>query len=249
MNPYTSRKILVASGMAVVVGIGVVIFALRVHSETSVAQTPHPPAPLAQTPADTRAAAAEIPIAPAAVAQVPDAPAAVAHSDSVGTKSADTAAPSAVEPQLARNRHLAKADTSAVASNGTHGTGTHAGSAAETKEKPAAEPVASSVDHVNSAGELTTPPAASGSPAADQKVETSTQLAASDGQITTDVKSQLAGDSLSKDVNIGVTTTHGIVALTGSLASQVAIDHVKDVVGKVKDVKSVDTSALILASL
>jgi hyperosmotically inducible protein len=80
-------------------------------------------------------------------------------------------------------------------------------------------------------------------------VETSTQLAASDGQITTDVKSQLAGDSLSKDVNIGVSTTHGIVALTGSLASQVAIDHVKDVVGKVKDVKSVDTSALILASL
>jgi len=249
MNPYTSRKILVASGMAVVVGIGVVIFALRVHSETSVAQTPHPPAPLAQSPADARAAAAEIPIAPAAVAQTPDAPAAVAHNDSVGTKSADTAAPPAVEPKLARNRHLAKADTSAVASNGTHGTGTHAGSAAETKEKPAAEPVASSVDPVKSAGELTTPPAASGSPAADQKVETSTQLAASDGQITTDVKSQLAGDSLSKDVNIGVSTTHGIVALTGSLASQVAIDHVKDVVGKVKDVKSVDTSALILASL
>jgi hyperosmotically inducible protein len=249
MNSYTSRKILVASGMAVVVGVGVVIFALRVHSETSVAQTPHPPAPVAQSPADARAAAAETPIAPAAAAQIPDAPAAVAHNDSVGTKSADTATPPAVEPKLARNRHLAKADTSAVAANGTHGTGTHTGSAANTSEKPAAEPVASSVERVKSAGELTTPPATSGSPADDQKVETSTQLAASDGQITTDVKSQLAGDSLSKDVNIGVSTTHGIVALTGSLASQVAIDHVKDVVGKVKDVKSVDTSALILASL
>jgi hyperosmotically inducible protein len=74
-------------------------------------------------------------------------------------------------------------------------------------------------------------------------------LAASDSQITTDVKSQLAGDSLSKDVNIGVTTTDGVVALTGTLASQIAIAHVKDVAAKVKDVKSVDTSALVLASL
>jgi hyperosmotically inducible protein len=246
MNPYTSRKILVASGMAVVVGIGVVIFALRVHSETSVAQTPHPPAPLAQTPADTRAAAAEIPIAPAAVAQVPDAPAAVAHSDSVGTKSADTAAPSAVEPKLARNRHLEKADTSAVA---TTDTGTRTGSAAKTSEKPAAETAGNSADRVKAAEGSTTTPASSSSPADNQKVGTSTEFASSDSQITTDVKSQLAGDTLSKDATIGVTTTHGVVALTGTLASQNAIDHAKDVAGKVKDVKSVDASALVLASL
>ena len=56
-------------------------------------------------------------------------------------------------------------------------------------------------------------------------------------------------ERLSKGVNIGVTTTHGVVALTGTLTSQNAIDHVKDVAGKVKDVKSVDTSALVLASL
>jgi hyperosmotically inducible protein len=97
--------------------------------------------------------------------------------------------------------------------------------------------------------EVPAAPATTSSPADDQNVGTSTQLAASDGQITTDVKSQLAGDSLSKGVNIGVTTTHGVVALTGTLASQNAIDHVKDVAGKVKDVKSVDTSALVLARL
>jgi osmotically-inducible protein OsmY len=74
-------------------------------------------------------------------------------------------------------------------------------------------------------------------------------VAASDSQITTDVKSEIAGDSLIKDVNIGVTTTRGIVALTGRLPSQDTIDHAKDVAGKVKDVKSVDTSALILATL
>ncbi len=203
MNSSTSRKIIVAGGMAVVVAIGVVIFALRVHSQTSVAQIPHPPTPVAQTAADARAAAAQIPTAPAA--QIPDAPAAVAHSDSVDTKSADTATPSAVEPKLARNGPLAKASTSAVAT--------------------------------------------SSSPADDQKVGTSAGFAASDSQITTDVKSEIAGDSLSKDVNIGVTTTHGIVVLTGSLASQGAIDHVKDVAGKVPGVKSVDTSALVLASL
>jgi BON domain-containing protein len=210
MNSYTSRKIIVASGMAVIVGIGVVIFALRVHSETSVAQTPHPPTPpAAQIPADAPAAAAQTPTAPAALAQSPDAPAAVAHSDSVGTKSADTATPAAVEPKLARNRPLVKASTD----------------------------------------ELTTPPATSSSPADDQRVGTSTQFAASDSQITTDVKSELAGDSLSRDVNIGVTTTRGVVVLSGNLASQDVIDHVKDVAGKVPGVKSVDTSALVLASL
>ena len=77
MNSQTSRKIIVASGMAVVVGIAVVIFALRSHSVTPVAQTFYPPAPIAQIPAAAPAAAA--PAAPDAVAQVPDAPAAVAQ--------------------------------------------------------------------------------------------------------------------------------------------------------------------------
>jgi hyperosmotically inducible protein len=92
-------------------------------------------------------------------------------------------------------------------------------------------------------------PASAPAAVAHQKVGTSTEFAGSDTQITTDVKSQIAGDSLAKDANIGVTTTHGVVALSGNLASQDAIDHVKDVAGKVKDVKSVDGSALILASL
>lgn len=144
MNSQNSRKIIVASGMAIVLGCVAGLFALRTHHDTLVAQAPHPPTPIAEVPAA---------------------------------------------------------------------------------------------------------PATSSSPADDQKVATSTEFAASDGQITTDVKSQLAGDSVSKGVNIGVSTTHGVVALTGTLTSQNAIDHVKDVAGKVKDVKSVDTSALVLASL
>ena len=218
MNSQTSRKIIVAGGMAAVVLVGVVTFALRSHPVASVAQTAQPPPPIAEVPPAAPGAAAGIPAAPAAVAQIPAAPAAVAQTPAVATKSADTATASAVEPKLANNRHAAKARTSTVAS---------------------------SVDHVKSADESTPPPAISSSPADEQKVGTSTEFAASDSQITTDVKSQIAGDN----PNIGVTTTHGVVALTGNLASQDAIDHVKDVAGKVKDVKSVDGSALILASL
>jgi hyperosmotically inducible protein len=254
MNSQTSRKIIVAGSMAAVVLIGVVTFALRSHPVTSVAQTPQPPPPIAQIPGAAPAAGAEIPAAPAAgaqipagpaVAQIPAAPAAVAHNDSVATKSADAATASAVEPKLTHKRHVAKADTKAVATNDTV---TRTGSAADTSEKPAAETVANNVDGVKSADDSTPPPATS-SPADDQKVGASAEFAAADSQITTDVKSQIAGDSVSKDANIGVTTTHGVVALTGNLASQDAIDHVKDVAGKVKDVKSVDSSALVLASL
>jgi hyperosmotically inducible protein len=243
MNSQKSRNIIVASGMAAVVGILALIFALRTQHDTLVAPAPHPPTPIAEVPAAAAAVAQTPDIIPPAVAQAPDVPAVVAHNESVGTKSADIATPSPVEPKLARNRHLAKAGPGAVA---TTDTGSRTGSAADTGEKPAAETIGNSADRVTSAEGLTTTPATSSSPA---DVGTSTELASSDSQITTDVKSQLAADNLSKDVIIGVTTTQGVVALTGTLVSQNAIDHVKDVAGKVKDVKSVDASALVLASL
>ena len=65
-----------------------------------------------------------------------------------------------------------------------------------------------------------------------------------DGKITTEVKSRLAADAVTKDANISVTTTQGVVVLSGTLASQDAVDHVKQVAQNVQDVKSVDTSAL-----
>jgi hyperosmotically inducible protein len=45
-----------------------------------------------------------------------------------------------------------------------------------------------------------------------------------------------------------VTTTQGVVVLSGTLASQDAVDHVKQVAQNVQDVKSVDTSALKVTS-
>jgi hypothetical protein len=188
MNSQDSRKIIVAGGMAVVVGIGVAIFALRSDPVAVVAKTPEPLAPVAQTPAAARAtdeipadppAVAQIPDAPAAVAPIPAAPAAVARNDSVGTKGTDTATPPAVEHKVVRKQHLAKADTSAVPSDGTVA---RTRPTAGTSEPPAAETVANSVDRVKSADELTTTPAGS-SPADDQKAGTSTEFAPSDSQI------------------------------------------------------------------
>jgi hyperosmotically inducible protein len=223
MNIQKSRKIVIAGCMAVAVGIGLVTFARSSHPGTPVAETPGSPSPVAETPA----------AAPAVVAQIPDAPAAAAPEESVGPKSADTATPPpAAEPKPARNRHSAEPAASVAA---TDVSVTRAKAAAVTNENPAAETVASNVDHPNNVDALTTPPAMSGSLTDDQKAGTSAEPTASDSQITTDVKSAIAGDSLSKDLNIGVSTTHGVVALSGSLSS--------------KDVKSVDISALILASL
>ena len=186
MNSQTSRKIIVASVMAAVVGIGVVTFALRSHPVASVARTPDPPTPVTQTPAaDLRAAEisaapppiAQIPDALAPVAQIPDTPAAVAQHDSVGTNSADAATASVVELKLAR-KHLAKADTSTGA---TDGTVTRTKPTADSGGKSAAETVANSVDRVKSADELTTTPTSS-SPTDDRKPGTSTEFADSDSQ-------------------------------------------------------------------
>ena len=147
MISQTSRKIVVASAMAAVVGIGIVIFALRSHPVARIALTPQTSAPVTQIPAATLRAAeipaapppmAQIPDTPAAVAQVPDTLAAGARHDSVGTNSSDIAAPAAVWRRLARKQHLAKADTSAAA---TGSTVTSTGSAADARKKPAAEAV------------------------------------------------------------------------------------------------------------
>jgi len=221
MNPESSLKIRVAIGMAVVLAVIAGTVALRSHHSTSVAQIAQPSAAVAPI-ADAPAA---VPPIPAAVAPIPDAPVAITNKDSVGAKSGDAASPAAVEPKVASNRHSAKAHSSADTT--------------ETLDKKR-------VDGVNSAREQMMPSAASGTAIDAQEAPKSDELAALDGVITTEVKSQLAADSIGKGVDIGVTTTHGIVVLTGTVLTQDAIDHARGVAEKVKDVKSVDTSAMMI---
>jgi hyperosmotically inducible protein len=73
--------------------------------------------------------------------------------------------------------------------------------------------------------------------------------AATDRRITEGVKSAIAADSQTASLNIGVTSLHGNVTLSGHLATQDAIDHAREVARTVSGVLSVDVSALVVASL
>lgn len=66
----------------------------------------------------------------------------------------------------------------------------------------------------------------------------------SDSWITTKVKSELLADNMTKGFDVKVTTTNGVVVLSGNLPSEAAISHAKAVAEKVDGVKSVDTSGL-----
>jgi hyperosmotically inducible protein len=75
-----------------------------------------------------------------------------------------------------------------------------------------------------------------------------TERVMSDSWITTKVKSELLADSGTKAFKVRVKTMHGVVALHGALPSQESIDQVKQIAEKVKGVKSVDASAMTVAS-
>ncbi len=70
----------------------------------------------------------------------------------------------------------------------------------------------------------------------------------SDSWITTKVKSEILANSASKAFKVSVKTKHGVVLLKGKLPSQDAIDVVKMTAEKVKGVKSVDVSGLVIGS-
>ena len=64
--------------------------------------------------------------------------------------------------------------------------------------------------------------------------------------ITTAVQSQIAADA--QGANLSVTTINGVVILTGTVPSPDAVEHVKQVVQQVKDVKGVDATAVRVSS-
>jgi hyperosmotically inducible periplasmic protein len=74
------------------------------------------------------------------------------------------------------------------------------------------------------------------------------ERAVSDSWITTKVKAEILGNSVSKAFKVSVKTKHGVVSLKGKLPSQDAIDLVKMIAEKVKGVKSVDVSGLVIGT-
>lgn len=88
--------------------------------------------------------------------------------------------------------------------------------------------------------------AADGASMAPHGAASKTERAVTDSWITTKVKSEILANSVSKAFKVGVTTKQGTVALDGKLPNQDAIDLVKMIAEKVKGVKGVDTSALVI---
>jgi hyperosmotically inducible protein len=220
MTPHITRKVLIVAVMGVFIGAVALVFAL----------SPKTPGP---APESSTAAATATP-----TTVVPAEPAQPAESTAVTAPSAPLAAASPPAPTVA---------TTTVETKSTHerkSAGTHEPTGPAVAERAAPARQANADDSSRSTGPTV---ASEAIPAVTP--ELLAPPVASDNSITNDVKSQFAADSVGKDVDIGVTTTQGAVVLTGTLASQDAIEHVKGVAERVKDVKSVDVTALQIASL
>ena len=61
-----------------------------------------------------------------------------------------------------------------------------------------------------------------------------------DSAITAKIKAEILSDALLKVSQINVTTTNGVVSLSGTVDSQQSIDRALEIARSVKDVKSVE---------
>lgn len=165
-------------------------------------------------------------------------PTPAAHSDSMTAAVTDADITTKVKYKFSGVKALKGSDISVSTANGVV---TLTGTATGSKAEYAAESLAKSVDGVKSVDdELRTP--------TQNKYASNAKAGVSDSWITTKVKSELVADSVTKGFDVKVVTTHGVVALSGKLSSQEAIEHVKHVTEAVDGVKSVDTTGLSIAS-
>ena len=164
-----------------------------------------------------------------------------AKSDSVSAAFSDTAITAQVKTKMMGESGLKKSRIHVTTTNGVV---TLEGSASSARAKSEAEAAAKSVEGVKSVDNNLKVAAKTKAGAKSRDAVAKTERVASDSWITTKVKSEILASSLAKGFEVSVKTTHGVVVLKGSLASQDAIDHVKDIAQKVKGVKSVDVSGL-----
>jgi hyperosmotically inducible protein len=78
-----------------------------------------------------------------------------------------------------------------------------------------------------------------------EKVETAEEYV-EDSVITTKVKAAILNDSMLKSSNIEVTTVNGVVKLSGTVASEEAVDRAINAADSQKGVKSVETAELVV---
>jgi len=171
---------------------------------------------------------------------------ALADSATVGAAITDTAITAQVKAKIADDSRTKGSDLSVTTNNGIV---TITGSTPSSDAKSAVEQIAKSVDGVKSVDDEASAPSVTDTVAA--KTEHAahvTNVAAHDSWITTKVKSKLLANSLTKGVDVSVTTTDGVVALSGALPTDAAKSEAIKLAKHTKHVKSVDASALTVSS-
>ncbi len=159
------------------------------------------------------------------------------RSDSMTAAISDAAMTAQVKAKLATAGDLKSSDISVSTANGVV---TLEGTVANADAKARAEQVANSVDGVRSIRNNLHAGSGGISMAGAERVM-------SDSWITTKVKSELLADSLSKGFEVNVETRQGVVALSGEMKDQAAVDHVTEIAEGVEGVKNVDTSGLTVS--
>lgn len=166
-------------------------------------------------------------------------------SGNMGTALSDTALTAKLKFRLMDERSLKKSDISVTTVNGMVRL---EGSASDLNAKAVAEKVSKSVAGVKEVDNQLITPLSHVVSADTREAMVMTKEVASDSWITTKVKSEIVADSVSKGFVIKVETTNGMVTLTGNLANQRAIKHVKGIAEKVDGVKGVNTDDLVVAT-
>ena len=169
-----------------------------------------------------------------------------AKSNSMGAAISDTALTTKVKAKLMGDKELSNSKVSVKTTNGVV---TLTGTASSAEAKAYAGTTAEGVEGVKSVDNnlkvATNTTTTTGK--VEGKMESAkdkTEEVTSDSWITTKVKSELLADTKTKGLKVHVKTKDKVVMLSGSLPTQDAVDQAKEIAGKVKGVKSVDTSEL-----
>jgi hyperosmotically inducible protein len=163
-------------------------------------------------------------------------------SATVGAALTDTAITAKVKANYLGDSRLKGSDISVETNNGVV---TLTGSAASSTAKAAAETLAQNVTGVRSVNDQLSAPSVASEVGSKAKHAThATAEAVEDTAITADLKTKYAADSKTKGADVSVTTSNGIVALSGTVVSQAQKSHVVYVARHTKGVAQVDSTAL-----
>lgn len=243
MNFIPIHKIVIGVAVIAIFGVGISVVAVNAKRDSQVALNV-PATPLGQSGTDATAPALSAPT------ELP--------TDSTATPGA----PPAVLPVVAPAPAASATGKVANAKNGADRNVTTRSSDATSNIRVASAAYSNRSDSGRSSNEPASAPSLSEvpvSPIADtqpaavqmgQEVArdvspTATSPGASDSQITTDVKSEIA--VAAPNSNVGVTTTNGVVALAGSVPSQDAVEQATQAARGVAGVKYVNVSALTVS--